>query len=338
MLLEKLSDYLIEIGFSSIRLNIEHIYLFQQRLQKDGTIFTVLLFDFDQSNFTVQQFLSVRNQIEEKYRETEIFQTEFLCLLYGNESEQMKECAALYDCVWIINSSSKALILFENQSERFSEFRIALGDFLTESSRMKSKSFSLMNTLMVIINVIIFSIINYLLYKKEKSLLDYGALFWPLVKEEGEYYRLFTYMFLHSGKDHILNNMIVLLFIGDNLERAIGKWKYLIIYLFSGVLAGIVSMGYHMYQETTPMCVGASGAIFGVCGAVAYLIIINKGRLEDLSKGQMILFVFFGLYGGFTSQGVDNAAHIGGLLAGIFLTAILYRKTRAVYKQEEKSL
>ena len=91
MLLEKLSDYLIEIGFSSIRLNIEHIYLFQQRLQKDGTIFTVLLFDFDQSNFTVQQFLSVRNQIEEKYRETEIFQTEFLCLLYGNESEQMKE-------------------------------------------------------------------------------------------------------------------------------------------------------------------------------------------------------------------------------------------------------
>ena len=285
MLLEKLSDYLIEIGFSSIRLNIEHIYLFQQRLQKDGTIFTVLLFDFDQSNFTVQQFLSVRNQIEEKYRETEIFQTEFLCLLYGNESKQMKECAALYDCVWIINSSSKALILFENQSERFSEFRIALGDFLTESSRMKS--------LMVIINVIIFSIINYLLYKEEKSLLDYGALFWPLVKEEGEYYRLFTYMFLHSGKDHILNNMIVLLFIGDNLERAIGKWKYLIIYLFSGVLAGIVSMGYHMYQETTPMCVGASGAIFGVCGAVAYLIIINKGRLEDLSKGFYLYFLVF---------------------------------------------
>ena len=97
MLLEKLSDYLIEIGFSSIRLNIEHIYLFQQRLQKDGTIFTVLLFDFDQSNFTVQQFLSVRNQIEEKYRETEIFQTEFLCLLYGNESEQMKEYATHND-------------------------------------------------------------------------------------------------------------------------------------------------------------------------------------------------------------------------------------------------
>lgn len=338
MLLEELKDYLSEIGFSNVRLNTEHIYLFQQYMQDKKTTFVIILFDFNQEKFTMQQFISVRHQIEENYKKDQNVQVDLLCLLYGSGQEQMRECADFCDSVWVIDASSRTLILFENQSAKFHEFYTDLEKFLTEGQEKKTAYFSLINTIIIVINVLVFLVTDRLLRKGSGELLDYGALFWPLVKEEGQYYRLFTYMFLHSGVDHILNNMLVLFFIGDNLERAVGKGKYIVIYLLSGVLAGAVSMGYDMYQGTTPVCVGASGAIFGVCGAVAYLVIINKGRLENLNKRQMILFVLLSLYGGFTSKGVDNAAHIGGLFAGVILAAVLNRKTKTRCRQEERSL
>ncbi|MBO5197522.1 MAG: rhomboid family intramembrane serine protease [Lachnospiraceae bacterium] len=171
--------------------------------------------------------------------------------------------------------------------------------------------------------------------ENNRYLVEHGALFWPYVVERSEYYRLFTYLFLHSGYSHIVNNMLVLLFVGDNLERAAGKLKYLIIYFGSGVLAGVVSMLWNMHLEQPVVCVGASGAIFGVVGALAYIVIINKGRLEDISSRQIVLFVFFSLYGGLTSQGVDNAAHIGGLVTGVILAAALYRKKKKRIEQCE---
>jgi rhomboid protease GluP len=122
--------------------------------------------------------------------------------------------------------------------------------------------------------------------------------------------------------------MIVLLFLGDNLERAAGKWRFLAMYFGSGILAGIASMSYNMLNNIHAVSVGASGAIFGVVGAMAYIVMINKGRLENISTRQLIVFVIFSLYGGLTSQGVDNAAHIGGLVAGVFLALLLYRKQK----------
>ncbi|HIU66102.1 MAG TPA: rhomboid family intramembrane serine protease [Candidatus Caccomorpha excrementavium] len=195
------------------------------------------------------------------------------------------------------------------------------------SRAKKCRYFSPVNTLMIAINVIVFFLTVRHTYSN-RYLVEHGALYWPYVIGEGEYYRLFTYMFLHSGYSHIVNNMLVLLFIGDNLERAAGKIRYLIIYLGSGIMAGVVSMLWNIYQQEQVVCVGASGAIFGVVGAVAFIVIINKGRLEDISGRQIILFVILSLYGGLTSQGVDNAAHIGGLVTGAILAAVLYRRKK----------
>lgn len=192
-----------------------------------------------------------------------------------------------------------------------------------------SAYFSICNTALIILNVIVFLYID-LIGSSENTyfLLNHGALYWPAVIEQNEYYRLLTYMFLHGGIEHLVNNMIVLLFLGDNLERAAGKWRFLSMYFGSGILAGIVSLGYNMLNNNHAVSVGASGAIFGVVGAMAYIVMINKGRLENISTRQLIVFVIFSLYGGLTSQGVDNAAHIGGLVAGVFLALLLYRKQK----------
>ncbi len=197
----------------------------------------------------------------------------------------------------------------------------------TERKSFVKSYFTKCNTLLVIINVMIFFWLDIGGSSQDtRSLLRKGALYWPYIEQYGEYYRIVTYMFLHSGFEHLANNMVVLLFVGDNLERAIGKWRYLLIYFACGVIAGIVSLSYNILNGTNVVSVGASGAIFGVVGALAYIVILNKGRLEDLSSRQIILFVIFSLYGGLTSQGVDNAAHIGGLIAGVIIAAILYRR------------
>lgn len=154
-----------------------------------------------------------------------------------------------------------------------------------------------------------------------------GAMYAPFIMAHGEYYRLFTSMFMHFGVAHLLNNMLVLFVLGDNLERALGKVKYLIFYLLSGVGANVVSLAMNLGTGNIGVVsAGASGAIFGVVGGLLYAVAANRGHLEDLSTRQLMILVLFTLYHGFTSAGIDNAAHIGGLLIGILLGILMYRK------------
>ena len=167
----------------------------------------------------------------------------------------------------------------------------------------------------------------YFMYEK-------GAMFAPAVLEDGEYYRLLTAMFMHFGIDHIINNMIVLFALGDNLERALGHIKYLLLYLFCGVGANCISM---MMDSPDSMVVsaGASGAVFGVVGGLFYAVLVNRGQLEDLSTRQLIVMIVLSLYLGFTESGVDNVAHIGGLILGILAGVLLYRKPKKFMNRGE---
>ena len=158
-------------------------------------------------------------------------------------------------------------------------------------------------------------------------LLEHGALYGPKVLA-GEWYRLVTHLFLHSGIEHLINNMLILYFVGNALERYLGRIKYLILYFLSGILAGIGSIVYNMYNLSYPVCIGASGAVFGVCGALVYLVLVNKGNLKGLTKQRMFIFLALSVYGGLTDTGVDNAAHIAGLFAGFLLAVLLYRKEK----------
>ena len=159
-------------------------------------------------------------------------------------------------------------------------------------------------------------------------MLQHGAMYGPLVMENHEYYRLLTSIFMHFGINHIANNMLVLFILGDNMERALGSIKYLIFYLLCGVGANVVSMVFGMSNPVQAVGAGASGAIFGVIGGLLYAVMVNRGRLEDLSTRQLAAVILFSLYFGFTSAGVDNVAHVAGLVIGIVLAVILYRKPK----------
>lgn len=158
------------------------------------------------------------------------------------------------------------------------------------------------------------------------NMVRWGASYAPLIFERKEYWRLLSAAFLHFGIRHIANNMLVLFVLGDNLERALGHMKYLLFYLLCAVGSNLFSLYMNMDAIQRTVGAGASGAVYGVIGGLLWALIRNRGRLEDLSTGRVFSFVILSLYYSFTDQGIDNYAHIGGLLVGFLLSMLLYRK------------
>lgn len=185
------------------------------------------------------------------------------------------------------------------------------------------------NTAIIIVNVLCFLYLELQgSTENARFMLAHGAMFAPLVVDHGQYYRLVTSIFMHFGVSHLLNNMLVLFVLGDNLERALGHVKYLLFYLFCGIGANLVSMTVNIMTDSLAVGAGASGAIFGVVGGLVYAVGVNRGRLEDLTSRQLGVMILLTLYHGFTSMNIDNSAHIGGLVIGILLGILLYRKPR----------
>ena len=154
-------------------------------------------------------------------------------------------------------------------------------------------------------------------------MLEHGAMYVPFVVEYKEYYRLFTCMFLHFGFSHLMNNMLTLVVIGWNVEMFVGKIRFLVIYFLSGLGGNLLSMAVDIWKQDYSVSAGASGAIFGLTGTMLCLAILNHGRAGNITKQGMIVMIFISLYTGFTSGGVDNFAHIGGLLTGCLVTTLL---------------
>ena len=131
---------------------------------------------------------------------------------------------------------------------------------------------------LILLNILVFLIVEFTgSSQNTMHMLDCGAAFTPMIIQVGEYYRLFTCMFLHFGIEHLLNNMLVLFVLGSRLEQVIGKIKFLLIYLIGGVLGNVISLLIELRAQDFAVSAGASGAVFAVMGAMIYIVIRNKG-------------------------------------------------------------
>ncbi len=192
---------------------------------------------------------------------------------------------------------------------------------------MRQKPEAICTVALIVINVAVFFILTMFGDTEDAVfMLQHGAMYEPNIIEGHEYYRIFTCLFLHFGITHLLNNMVLLGALGWNLELEIGKVRFVIIYFASGIIGNIVSLFYDLTLEQPAVSAGASGAIFGLMGALLYVVIANRGRLGRLSGRGMLVMVILSLYFGLTSTGVDNLAHIGGVVSGFLLAVLLYRR------------
>ena len=151
-----------------------------------------------------------------------------------------------------------------------------------------------------------------------QTLLKYGANLDVLVKN-GEYYRLFTCIFLHIGIMHLLCNMYSLYIIGREVENLFGKIKYIIIFILSGIFGSIMSLAF----THNTISAGASGAIFGLLGALLYFGMHYRTYLGEAIKRSIILIIVVNLIIGFFAEGIDLAAHIGGLVGGVLVAMMV---------------
>lgn len=192
---------------------------------------------------------------------------------------------------------------------------------------MKKEQRAICTIALIVINIGLFLILTAVGGTQDTGLmLKYGAMYGPYVTEGRQYYRLLTSIFLHFGIEHLLNNVILLGALGWNLEMEIGKIRFLIVYLVSGVAGNLLSLLMSQAGNINYVSAGASGAIFGLMGGLVSVVIKNRGNVGRLTNKGLLFMVLLSLYFGFTSSGVDNTAHIGGLISGFILAGILYRR------------
>lgn len=288
-----------------------------------------------------------------------IYDVHMLTLLVSSQSNLAKELCAQCNNIWFVNSSLAKILIFENQPGDFYGIYDKLQNTIMDvprgnageqydmyendacngasgntasghynnASRTHGYHLAIVNTGIVIINVIVFLILSFIGDVESGSfMVAHGGMYPSQVLEQGEWWRLFTSMFLHFGIAHLANNMVILFFTGDKLELAVGKIRYLIIYIGSGLCGGLLSMYMMTSHNDMAVSAGASGAIFGVIGALLWVVIRNRGRLGDLTTRGLLIMIILCLYFGFTSTGVDNWCHVGGLVGGFLLSLLLYRR------------
>ena len=161
-------------------------------------------------------------------------------------------------------------------------------------------------------------------------LAELGALYGPYTVQDAQWWRLGTAIFLHGGMTHLLMNMFSLYLIGRGVEQYFDTKSYISIYTFSGLIGGLLSL----YMHPVSVGVGASGAIFGIFGALAGFYLAHREKIEEHSKAFMKDFAIImgiNLVLGFSIEEVDVSAHMGGLVIGFIGGFIISKNPRWVH-------
>lgn len=165
---------------------------------------------------------------------------------------------------------------------------------------------------LIFINVIVWAYLN--LTGSEASFFQRFANDSQMVLNNHEYYRLITSVFLHGGITHLGYNCLSLYIFGSRAEKYLGKSSYLLIYFISGLFGSVASVYF-----TGGISVGASGAIFGIMGALIAFCGSNRREIEGLNFFTILLWAIVGIAMGFIDIGVDNSAHLGGIATGLII-------------------
>lgn len=324
---------------------------------------------------------SVRCEIENKLRSESHIPSQiairFLTIVTvkNQVSDVFYDMADEVQGLWFVSEKQKQLLVYEMQSTDFFNLYNPLMDVIQSSTSGPSELTQIKVFLKILqpvtLVLVVCNLLAYLYTTTNGNVLDaeymysVGAITWDSIVQRHEYYRLFTSMFLHFGIQHLFSNMVSLVFLGSMLEKRLGHIRYALLYVLSGLAAGLASVAVNYVKALGIMAqggvvsAGASGAIFGVIGGLVTVVLLEKvfrkhvarkskvlyrqrnennndnnydnnheaplsdGDQEEISMQSLLWMTFFSVFAGFTTSGVDNSAHVGGLVFGFILTFLL---------------
>ena len=221
---------------------------------------------------------------------------------------------------------SQKMVYSEDGMELFAKITNDINEHNIEDANRIEKVFKdkgpYITYVLIAINVLLYLVP--ILLGKYDYIINAFCVHGPSIRA-GQYYRLITGIFLHGSIMHLLFNSYALYVIGSQIETSFGRIKYLIIYLVSGLMGALFSMTFGGNIAS----IGASGAIFGLMGALLYFGYHYRVYLGNVLNTQLIPLIVFNLFLGFILSGVDNFAHIGGLIGGVLITKSLGVKDKS---------
>lgn len=330
--LERLESLFFDRGYDKISSNLpEFNFYCYKEVQGINVLYVI---DYRQGLYiSKDQYAHLKEKISEFFQNKGEQEVHVMTLVLCTDTEKAKKLCENDNFCWLIDTQAYRLIIHETQVADFYGWKDLLEEYLfsltqkereregagREPKKIDHRNLSLVNLFLTAVNVIIFLICTFtgdLLYNK-------GAFNVVELLQNGQFYRLFTSMFLHWNVEHLFSNMIVLYYVGAIVERELGTLPYITLYLLSGLAGNLFTMGYEMFTNFHGSSAGASGAVFGVEGALLFLVMAHRGKLESMTARRVAFAVAFSLYCGFTSASVNNAAHVGGVLMGFTAAAVI---------------
>lgn len=340
MQINQITNHMVRHGFARAVVNGQHIEVLLR--EQNGEAYSVAVVDCDAfPELTVQEYENMIRGIRSSLYRYQFSEVHLLCILGTTNPESVKELIAGFGEHWVVDLSNRRLLIYENQITEYLNVKELVETALisedsqvveqVEKEKMKKRFWqdNLCSIGLFFANLLVFVILTLLGNTEDPSFMEqYGAMSPSLVGHGFWEYRMFSSMFLHFGIAHLANNMFMLLVMGSYIEKYMEKWKYLTIYLGAGLIGNIVSLYYYIYsQQLQVVFAGASGAIFGLTGALLWIAICNRGQVDGLGLGNIIFLIILNVYLGVIDPSVGNAAHIGGLIGGFVLAVIFYHRT-----------
>lgn len=342
----EIRPFMEQQGYRYLEVETEGAAVFY-KYYKEG-FHVVLTVDFTGGDITGEQHSIMENRLLDFFYHPQgrladfpegfpVYHVELLTLLLGGGEAAVRRMCAEKRNVWAYCMPEGRLIIYENQPGEFFGLRNAIEEFNAgnngNSCREKPleertkgiKNLPLATIALTAANVLVYVILE-IMGDTENGffIASHGGMYPEFLTYNHQWWRLFTAMFIHFGLEHLLNNMVIFCCVGSRLERAVGHVRLLMFYLFSGIGGGLLSYLMMEWSGDYAVAAGASGAVFGIIGALLWAVIRHRGRFQGMTTRGLLVMLALSLYYGFSTIGVDNWSHIGGMVTGFAAAAIFY--------------
>lgn len=248
-------------------------------------------------------------------------------VFYITNDNKKDEQARFFD---EIEASSEYLLQFpeiDKQERAIQQYKYELQQFIYKNNQRMKDIFSFgkpkITYVILYINLFIFLLLEINGGSTNTdTLLQFGAKYNPAIVA-GEWWRIVTSMFLHIGLIHLMMNMLALYYLGTVVERIFGSKRFTIIYFLAGLAGGLTSFAFNF-----SIAAGASGALFGLFGALLFFGTIYKDLFRQTMGKNLIIILLINIVFGFIVPQIDMGAHLGGLIGGYIASAIVYVPNR----------